>query len=72
MEMANRELFLCGSNLRLTIATLASRLGKQQFTGHAYEGQTLSQQVRAETAEIKSGIPHRKQQPPRKASRPRR
>ncbi len=34
--------------------------------------QTLSQQVRTETAAIQSGIPHRKQRPPRKASRPRR
>jgi hypothetical protein len=51
--------------------TLASRLGTQQLTWHAYEGQT-SQQVRAETAEIQSGIPHCKQQPPRKPSGPRR
>ena len=40
---------------------LASRLGTQQLTWHAYEGQT-SQQVRSETAEIQSGIPRRKQQ----------
>ena len=40
---------------------LGSRLGKQQLTWHAYESQTLSQQVRAETAAIQSGVLYRKE-----------
>ena len=51
--------------MRLTIFTLASRLGKQQLAGNAYEVETLSQQVRAEAAAIQSGIPYRKHRPPR-------
>ena len=45
---------------------------EHQLIGNAYKVQTLSQQVRAETAAIQSGISHRKQQPTRKVSRPRR
>jgi hypothetical protein len=36
-----RELFLCGSNLRLPIGRLHPALGKQRLNGHTYEGQTL-------------------------------
>jgi hypothetical protein len=47
-------------------------LESSNLLGNAYEFQTLNQQVRAEAAAIQSGLLHRKEQLPRKASGPRR
>ena len=49
----------CRAAAILTIARLHPALESSNLPGNAYEVQTLSQQVRAETAAIQSGIPHR-------------
>ena len=71
-EIANRELFLCGSNLRLTIARLHPALESSNLPGMPTKSKPSVSKSAQKPPQSKAASLIAKQQPPRKASRPRR